>query len=98
MKNQKKPLHLRPKDPKKTLIRMFSYFRYNKIMFFAGIFFIILSSAAQIGANGMLSPIIDCFYKICSYHGGDSRGHCYRAVFRKHVYGKVGTKHRSQDS
>lgn len=63
MKNQKKPLHLRPKDPKKTLIRMFSYFRYNKIMFFAGIFFIILSSAAQIGANGMLSPIIDSFVK-----------------------------------
>lgn len=50
---------LRPKDSKKTLIRLFSYFKYNKLLFFGGIFFIILGSIAEIGANAMLSPIID---------------------------------------
>lgn len=50
---------LRPQDPKKTIMRLFSYFRFNRILFFLGIFFIIISSAAQIAANGMLSPIID---------------------------------------
>ena len=50
---------LRPKDSKRTLIRLFSYFKFNKGLFFGGIFFIIFSAAAEIGANGMLSPIID---------------------------------------
>lgn len=50
---------LRPKDSKKTLIRLFSYFKFNKALFFSGIFFIMISAAAEIGANGMLSPIID---------------------------------------
>ncbi len=50
---------LRPNDPKKTLIRLFSYFKYNKAMFFMGIFFIILGSVAEIAINGMLSPVID---------------------------------------
>ena len=50
---------LRPKDPKKTLIRLFSYFKFNLAMFFGGIFFIILGSLAEIGINGMLSPVID---------------------------------------
>ena len=59
MSNQSRHRQLRPRDPKKTLIRLFSYFKFNKILFFGGIFFIILSSVAQIGANAMLSPIID---------------------------------------
>jgi len=50
---------LRPKDTKSTLIRLFSYFKFNKVLFFGGIFFIIVASASQIAANGMLSPIID---------------------------------------
>ncbi|NLY86116.1 MAG: ABC transporter ATP-binding protein [Tissierellia bacterium] len=50
---------LKPKDPINTLKRLFSYFRFNKFLFFGGIFFIIVSSVAQIGANAMLSPIID---------------------------------------
>jgi ATP-binding cassette subfamily B multidrug efflux pump len=51
--------NLKPKDSKRTLIRLFSYFKYNKGLLIAGIIFIFLSSAARIGANGMLSPIID---------------------------------------
>ncbi|WP_398441800.1 ABC transporter ATP-binding protein [Sedimentibacter sp.] len=50
---------LRPTDPKKTLIRLFSYFKYNKLLFFTGILFIILGSVAEIAINGMLSPVID---------------------------------------
>lgn len=50
---------LRPKDPKRTLLRLFSYFKYNKLLFISGLFFIILGSLAQIAANAMLSPIID---------------------------------------
>lgn len=50
---------LRPQDPVKTLKRLFSYFKYNKFLFFGGIFFIILGSVAEIAVNGMLSPIID---------------------------------------
>lgn len=52
---------LRPTDTRKTLVRLFSYFKYNKALFFSGIFFIIVGSAAQVAANGMLSPIIDSF-------------------------------------
>ncbi|SHI58052.1 ABC transporter ATP-binding protein [Lutispora thermophila] len=61
MNRQSKPLHLRPKDPKKTLIRLFSYFRFNKVYFFGGILFIILGALAEIASNAMLSPIIDTF-------------------------------------
>nr|WP_246345910.1 ABC transporter ATP-binding protein [Sedimentibacter hydroxybenzoicus] len=50
---------LRPTDPKRTLIRLFSYFKYNKLLFFTGIIFIILGSVAEIAINGMLSPVID---------------------------------------
>jgi len=50
---------LRPTDPKKTLIRLFGYFKYNKLLFFTGILFIILGSVAEIAINGMLSPVID---------------------------------------
>jgi len=59
MKNRYKHMHIRPNDPKRTTIRLFSYFKYNRALFFGGILFIILGSAAQIAANGMLSPIID---------------------------------------
>jgi len=54
---------LRPKDAKNTLIRLFSYFRFNKVLFFGGIFFIIASSFLEVAANGMLSPIIDTIVK-----------------------------------
>ena len=50
---------LRPTDTKKTIIRLFSYFKFNKMLFISGILFIILGSFAEIGINGMLSPIID---------------------------------------
>ncbi|WFA07991.1 ABC transporter ATP-binding protein [Tissierella sp. Yu-01] len=59
MTQQKGSKRLRPNDPKKTLIRLFSYFKFNKVLFISGILFIVLSSIAQIGANAMLSPIID---------------------------------------
>jgi len=57
MKNQMRQMH--PKDPKKTLVRLFGYFRYNKVLLFAGIFFIISTTFAEIAVNGLLSPIID---------------------------------------
>lgn len=66
MKNQGMRSRLRPNDPKKTLIRLFSYFKFNKAWFFFGILFIILSSIAEIGFTGMLSPIIDVLVQ-----GGD---------------------------
>ena len=50
---------LKPKDPKRTLLRLFKYFRFYKSTFFIGILFIMITSIAQIAANGMLSPIID---------------------------------------
>ncbi len=50
---------LRPTDPKRTLLRLFSYFKFNKVMFITGIFFIIFGSVAEIAINGMLSPVID---------------------------------------
>lgn len=59
MKNQNKHRQLRPNNPRKTLMRLFSYFKFNKVLFFGGIFFTIVGSIAQIAANGMLSPIID---------------------------------------
>lgn len=60
MKNEsKKPRQTRPADIKKTLIRLFSYFKYYKLLFFSGIFFIVLGSVAEIGISAMLSPVID---------------------------------------
>ncbi|MFA7549913.1 MAG: ABC transporter ATP-binding protein [Sedimentibacter sp.] len=56
-----KQKQLRPKDPKKTFLRLFSYFKFNITLFFGGIFFIVISSLAGIGINGMLSPVIDTF-------------------------------------
>ena len=57
--SRNKHKRLRPQDPKKTIIMLFGYFKYNKILFIAGLMSVILSSVAQIAANGMLSPIID---------------------------------------
>lgn len=54
-----KEKQLKPKDPKKTFLRLFSYFKYNIVLFFGGIFFIIVGSSAEIGINGMISPVID---------------------------------------
>jgi ATP-binding cassette subfamily B protein len=52
-------MKLRPDNPGKTLLRLFSYFKFNKFLFIAGLLAIIISSIAQIAANAMLSPIID---------------------------------------
>ena len=59
MTNKKQHLQLKPNNPRKTLTRLFSYFKFNKSLFFGGILFIILGSIAEIGTNSMLSPIID---------------------------------------
>lgn len=56
---QKSQKQLRPKDAKKTLLRLFSYFKFNIALFFGGISFIVLGSLTEIGINGMLSPVID---------------------------------------
>lgn len=68
MKNQNGHRQLRPTDSKKTLIRLFSYFKFNRALFYGGIFFIIFGSIAEIAVNGMLSPIIDTLV------GGNDRG------------------------
>lgn len=54
-----KEKQLRPKDPKKTLLRLFGYFKFNILLFIGGIFFIIIGSLSEIGINALLSPIID---------------------------------------
>lgn len=59
MMNNKSRRQLRPDDPKRTIARLFSYFKFNKALFFGGIFFIILGSLGQISFNAMLSPVID---------------------------------------
>lgn len=56
MKEQK---NLRPDNPVKTLKRLFSYFKYNKAMFFVGLLALIISTLCQTGANAIISPIID---------------------------------------
>lgn len=61
MKNKNAKRALRPNNPKKTLLRLFSYFKFNMVLFVGGIITLILSSVAEIGINGMLSPIIDIF-------------------------------------
>ena len=46
-----------PDNTGKTIKRLFSYLKFNKILLLVwGIIFIILSSIAQIGTNAMLSP------------------------------------------
>ena len=51
----------RPKDPKKTLVRLFSYFKFYKSIFAFGILSIIFATLGEVATNGMLSPIIDVF-------------------------------------
>ncbi|NLS45735.1 MAG: ABC transporter ATP-binding protein [Firmicutes bacterium] len=50
---------LRPENMKETLIRLFGYFKHNKILLILGVTFIIIGSLGTIAANSMLSPIID---------------------------------------
>lgn len=52
-------VQLKPNNPIETTKRLFSYFRYNKLILFTGLILVMLSSAAQIAANTMLSPIFD---------------------------------------
>ncbi|MDR7856868.1 ABC transporter ATP-binding protein [Tissierella sp.] len=61
MMNKKSKAAFKPKDSKKTLIRLFGYFKFYKFLFVFGILSIILSSLAEVAATGMLSPIIDIF-------------------------------------
>lgn len=51
--------NLRPDNPMKTLKRLFSYFKYNKAMFFIGLLSLIISTLSQTGANAIISPVID---------------------------------------
>lgn len=57
--NGKMRKQLKPKDAKRTLMRLFNYFKYNAALFYGGILFIIISSIGTVGLNGLLSPIID---------------------------------------
>ncbi len=50
---------LMPSNPMKTVKRLLTYYRSHRIKFALGIFLVILGTAAQVAANGMLSPIID---------------------------------------
>lgn len=59
--DKNKKAAFRPKSPGKTILRLFSYYRYFKGLFVLGILSIIIASLAEVAANGMLSPIIDVF-------------------------------------
>ncbi|TJX15455.1 ABC transporter ATP-binding protein [Tissierella creatinini] len=59
--DKKNKAAFKPKNPKMTLLRLFSYYRYYKGLFIFGILSIILASLGEVAANGMLSPIIDVF-------------------------------------
>lgn len=59
MRSHGKARQLRPQNLRKTLVRLFSYFKYNKVLFISGLFFIFLGAIARIMANSLLSPIID---------------------------------------
>ena len=64
MNNKKasnKKTKFRPKNPGKTLMRLFGYYRFYKGLFALGILSIIFASLAEVAANGLLSPIIDVF-------------------------------------
>lgn len=55
MQNKK----LTPNDPIKTIKRLMSYYKSHRLLFAMGLFLVFLSTILQVGANGMLSPIID---------------------------------------
>ena len=48
-----------PKNLGKTLLRLFSYFKYNRWRFIAALIMTMLSSALMVAINSMLSPVID---------------------------------------
>lgn len=48
-----------PQNLGKTLLRLFSYFKYNKWIFVAALLMTMLSSALFVAINSMLSPVID---------------------------------------
>lgn len=48
-----------PKELGKTLIRLFSYFRYNKWIFLGALLMTALSSVFRVATSSMLSPVID---------------------------------------
>ena len=48
-----------PKDLGKTLLRLFSYFKHNKWLFFFALLMMVVSSAFMVASNSMLSPVID---------------------------------------
>ncbi len=54
--SQKKP---RRRLNSAVLIRLFSYFKYNKLYFFGGLGFTIISTIFSVLGNGMIAPIID---------------------------------------
>lgn len=58
-KAQKPGAPARAKHPIGTLKRLFGYFRFNKKLLLFGLMLSILSTVAEVGLNGMLSPIID---------------------------------------
>ncbi len=51
--------NMAPKNPGRTLSRLFSYFKYYKGLFIGGISFAILGSIGGIAFNATLSPLID---------------------------------------
>lgn len=59
MTEGKQQKSLRPASPMQTIRRLFSYFRYYKGLFITSILLTIGGALLQVGANGMLSPIID---------------------------------------
>ncbi|NLZ82406.1 MAG: ABC transporter ATP-binding protein [Clostridiales bacterium] len=61
MKKENNHKHLGPKNTKRTIIRLFSYFKYNMPLFIVGMISIVLSSVSAIASNAILSPIIDSF-------------------------------------
>lgn len=61
MKKETNHKQLKPRDPKKTLLRLFGYFKYNMPLFLVGMLSIVLSSVSAIASNAILSPIIDSF-------------------------------------
>lgn len=48
-----------PKNLGKTLLRLFSYFKYNRWRIIAALIMTMLSSALMVAINSMLSPVID---------------------------------------
>ena len=50
---------LTPNNPMQTIKRLMGYYKSHRLLFAMGLFLILLSTLLQVGANGMLSPIID---------------------------------------